>query len=97
MNFPANDDVGRHLLISGIVQGIGFRWYLSQQARKLNVSGWVRNLHDGRVEAVLCGGQTAVAAVIHWASFGPPGARVDEVLVEDTPERMLGFEKRPTI
>lgn len=97
MNFPEDEDVGRHLLIRGVVQGIGFRWYLSQQARRLGVNGWVRNLRDGRVEALLCGGQTAVAAVIHWATFGPPGGRVDEVLVEDTDERAGGFEKRPTV
>jgi acylphosphatase len=95
MNF--NDDVGRHLLIEGVVQGIGFRWFLGQQARRLKVAGWVRNLRDGRVEAVLTGSQAAVAAVIHWASFGPPGARVERLLVEDSSERHLGFEKRPTI
>jgi acylphosphatase len=95
MNF--NEDVGRHVMIRGVVQGIGFRWFLSQQARRLNVSGWVRNLHDGRVEAVLTGSQAAVAALIYWASFGPPGARVDELSVESSAERHIGFEKRQTI
>lgn len=93
---PNDGDVGRHLLIRGIVQGVGFRWFLYQEARRLRVGGWVRNLRDGRVEAVLSGSQAAVAALTHWASFGPPGARVDEVLVEDSPERMGFFEKRPT-
>lgn len=95
MNY--HEDVGRHLLIRGVVQGIGFRWFLSQQARRLKVAGWVRNLRDGHVEAVLTGSQAAVAAVIHWASFGPPGARVDEILVEDSQERHAGFTKLPTI
>ena len=97
MTPSADDDVGRHLLIRGIVQGIGFRWFMAQEARRLRVYGWVRNLRDGRVEAMLSGAPAAVAALIHWSSFGPPGARVDEVLVEDSPERALAFEKRSTI
>lgn len=92
-----DEDVGRHLLIRGVVQGVGFRWFLLQEARKLRVNGWVRNLRDGRVEALLCGPQAAVAALIYWASSGPAGARVDEVWVEESPERAQGFEKRPTI
>ena len=92
-----SDDVGRRLLIRGTVQGVGFRWFMYQEARKLNLAGWVRNLRDGQVEALVCGPQPAVAALIHWASSGPPTARVDDVLVEDTPERALCFEKRPTI
>ena len=92
-----DEDVARHLLIRGIVQGVGFRWFMAQEARKLRVNGWVRNLRDGRVEALICGSQAAVAAMIHWASFGPTGARVDEVWVEESPERAQGFEKRPTI
>jgi len=94
---PIEADVGRHLLIRGLVQGVGFRWFMYQEARRLRVAGWVRNLRDGRVEALLCGPQAAVAALIHWASFGPPGARVDEVLVEDSLERVEGFAKRPSV
>lgn len=92
-----HDDVGRHLLICGHVQGVGFRWFMFQEARKLKLGGWVRNLRDGQVEAMVSGPQAAVAALIHWASYGPSDARVDEILVEDTPERAQGFEKRPTI
>ncbi|MDP5240105.1 acylphosphatase [Uliginosibacterium sp. 31-16] len=92
-----HDDVGRHLLIRGHVQGVGFRWFMFQEARKLKLDGWVRNRRDGQVEALVSGPQAAVAALVHWASYGPSDARVDEILVEDTPERAQGFEKRPTI
>lgn len=94
--FPA-DEVGRRLLIRGVVQGVGFRWYMREAARRIGVSGWVRNLRDGRVEALVCGEPEAVAAMIHWASEGPPNSRVDEVLVEESAERVAGFEQRSTI
>lgn len=89
--------IGRDLLISGLVQGVGFRWFFSQQARRLGVGGWVRNLRDGRVEAHIYGTPTGVAAMLHWASNGPPGARVDVVLVEENNEPFHGFERRATI
>lgn len=88
---------GRYLLIRGVVQGVGFRWFFSQQARHLGVGGWVRNLRDGRVEAQVYGTQAAVAALLHWASNGPPGARVDAILVEERDEPLYGFERRATI
>lgn len=88
--------VGRRLLIRGIVQGVGFRWYMVETARRLGVSGWVRNRADGRVEALVCGEPEAVAALIHWAGTGPRGARVDEVQVEESTERVEGFAQRPT-
>jgi len=89
--------VGRHLLIRGIVQGVGFRWFLSLEAKRRGVAGWVRNIRDGRVEAQIYGSPAAVAAVIHWATMGPPGARVDEVTVEERTEVLHGFERRATI
>lgn len=91
-----DDRVGRRLLIRGVVQGVGFRWHMIEAARRLGVSGWVRNRHDGRVEALVCGAPEAVAAMIHWAGMGPPHARVDEVLVEDSAERVEGFVRQAT-
>lgn len=89
--------VGRHLLIRGVVQGVGFRWFMAQEAHRLGVGGWVRNLSDGRVEAVICGTEQDVAAMLHWATRGPRGARVDEVLVEESAVRQRVFERRATI
>ncbi len=71
-----------HLLVSGIVQGVYYRYSMLKEAKSNAVSGWVRNLPDGRVEAHLQGRKEDVEAVILWAKKGPPGARVSEVEVE---------------
>ncbi|MCF6178743.1 MAG: acylphosphatase [Geopsychrobacter sp.] len=73
----------RHLLISGRVQGVCFRHYTRQEALKNGVHGWVKNLPDGRVEALLEGPKTAVAATIAWCQQGPEAAQVDRVDIED--------------
>ena len=73
----------RHLLISGRVQGVCFRHFTCQTARKNNVTGWVRNLADGRVEAVLEGEKEAVEATIAWCRKGPEMANVDQVIIEE--------------
>jgi acylphosphatase len=74
----------RHLMISGRVQGVGFRDALCDEAEKHGVTGWVRNRRDGRVEAVLQGAPAAVDAVIAWARRGPSLARVTDLSVEPT-------------
>ena len=86
----------RRLLIHGRVQGVGFRAALAWEAQKNGVSGWVRNRRDGTVEAMLCGGEEAVAAIIAWARHGPPAARVDRLEVELGSGDFTGFEQRPT-
>jgi acylphosphatase len=91
----------RRLTISGRVQGVGFRWALRAQASALGLAGWVRNRRDGSVEAVLGGPPAALEALIAWAQRGPPGARVDRVLVNDEPgnewlDAATGVEQRPT-
>lgn len=91
------DIVGRHLLIRGVVQGVGFRWFMAQEAHRRGLGGWVRNLSDGRVEALVCGEEEAVAEMLNWATQGPPGARVDEILVEESAARQRVFERRSTI
>jgi acylphosphatase len=68
-----------HLFISGRVQGVNFRYYTVRQAESLGVTGWVRNLWDGRVEAVFEGDETAVQGMIDWCQNGPRAARVDHV------------------
>ncbi len=74
-----------HLWISGVVQGVGFRAAARRQARSLGVSGWVRNLPDGRVELVAEGPAEAVDALVAWAHRGPMGAHVTEVQVREEP------------
>ena len=76
-----------HLFVSGIVQGVYFRQSLKETADKNNVLGWVRNLPDQRVEAVLQGEESNVDAVVDWSNFGPPGAVVEELKITAEPYR----------
>lgn len=64
------------LLISGRVQGVGFREALQREAERLSLRGWVRNRRSGEVEALVQGPAQAVAALQDWAHRGPPAARV---------------------
>ena len=86
----------RRLVISGIVQGVGFRYAMMAQARLLGISGWVRNRRDGSVEAVIAGDAGQVAAMLEWSRRGPGGAVVDNVLVETAGGDYTEFELRPT-
>jgi len=74
-----------HVFISGRVQGVNFRWYTQYKAQELGLTGWVRNLWDGRVEAVFEGEERAVRAAVAWCHRGDPPARVDEVEVSYEP------------
>ena len=71
-----------HVFISGRVQGVFFRAYTKDNADKLGVKGFVRNLRDGRVEAVFEGDEEAVKKMIAWCHHGPPAARVEKVDVK---------------
>ena len=71
-----------HVYISGLVQGVAFRWFVRRMARELGVKGWVRNLPDGRVEAVFEGDERAVERMVELCRVGPPAARVDKVRVQ---------------
>jgi acylphosphatase len=73
--------VQAHLTIHGRVQGVYFRGSLKEHADTRRVTGWVRNLADGSVEALLQGSRPDVDAVIAWARTGPPGAFVESVEV----------------
>ncbi|WP_299054343.1 acylphosphatase [uncultured Nocardioides sp.] len=71
------------LRVTGRVQGVSFRWATEQEARRLGVTGWVRNEPDGSVAAYAEGPADAVDALVAWAHDGPPSARVASVDVTD--------------
>ena len=87
----------RHLRIHGRVQGVWFRESMRRQAGRLGVGGWVRNLPDGSVEAVVQGEAAAVEALVAWSRSGLPLAQVERVEIEiESPQDVFGqFEKRP--
>jgi len=70
------------VVVSGRVQGVWFRAATQERARALGVAGWVRNLPDGRVEALFEGDREAVERALAFVRRGPPDARVDQVEVE---------------
>ncbi|WP_323379439.1 acylphosphatase [Streptomyces durbertensis] len=89
--------VCKHVVVSGVVQGVFFRDGCRAEAVALGVAGWVRNLPDGTVEAVFEGTPDAVERLLAWARVGPPAASVDGVAVRDAePGGHSGFEVRPT-
>jgi acylphosphatase len=74
----------RRFLISGRVQGVGFRYFVQSIAIRESLSGWVRNLDDGRVETAVAGDDDAMDRFELAIRQGPPGARVDAVAVDRT-------------
>lgn len=81
--------------VSGVVQGVFFRGNTAAQARALGLDGWVKNLSDGRVEAVFEGDADAVGAATAWVKVGPPRAIVEHVeVVFEPPVDELGFSVR---
>ena len=86
----------RRAVVSGRVQGVGFRYFAERAARKAGVAGWVRNLPDGRVEAVFEGPRADVQALVDWCHEGPPSARVEQVEVQWEPpqDEPPGFRVR---
>jgi len=83
------------VVVSGRVQGIGFRAAAQRRASLLGVSGWVRNLSDGSVEVHAEGDDEIVGEFLAWCRMGPGAARVDEISVVDTVvEDLSGFVRR---
>jgi acylphosphatase len=90
-----DERVRAHVLVSGRVQGVYYRANTRDTAREHGVDGWVRNLDDGRVEAVFEGDRESVEALVAWCHEGSPRARVDDVSVEYSDrEGETGFEIR---
>jgi acylphosphatase len=85
--------VTSRFLVSGLVQGVGFRWFVARHARALNLTGFARNLPDGSVEVVVSGGEaTAISRLEELLRSGPANAQVDRVerqddVVESVPHR----------
>ena len=85
-----------HCLVSGHVQGVFFRASTSERAQELGVSGWARNLPDGRVEVLAAGENDALEAFRGWRDHGPSAARVDRIedAEADPGDAPAGFEIR---
>jgi len=75
-------DVRTHIEVRGLVQGVGFRWYVQRKAAGLGLSGWVRNNVDGSVEIQVQGDRSLVAELIDAVKVGPRSAQVTDVMVE---------------
>jgi acylphosphatase len=90
------DEKRVHVYVTGTVQGVSFRYYTLQEATRAGATGWVRNLPDGRVEAVFEGSEAAVERVVAWCRQGPRGARVEQVeILPETPTgEFQGFRIR---
>ena len=71
-----------HVIISGRVQGVWFRANTRQKAEQLGVTGWVRNTHDGCVEAIFEGEENCVEEMLEWCNHGPPLAKIENVEIK---------------
>ncbi|RQG96052.1 acylphosphatase [Natrarchaeobius chitinivorans] len=76
------DRIRAHVFVSGTVQGVFYRATTRDTARERGVDGWVKNLEDGRVEAVFEGSEEAVESMVEWCHEGSPNAAVEDVEVE---------------
>ncbi len=91
-----------HVLVEGLVQGVGFRVWAERVAARHALTGWVRNRRTGGVEMIVAGRSEAVSAAIEAARLGPSHARVDALyIIADVADAGLGvfdgFEVRPTV
>jgi acylphosphatase len=92
-----SDDVTSLIVhVKGFVQGVGFRDYLTMAAEHYKLDGWVRNLNDGSLEALISGPTKAVEGFVAAAMKGPPGARIGHVdLHNSEPPEAKGFKRLP--
>lgn len=92
-------DKAFYFMISGKVQGVCYRAWMCEEARKLNVKGWVRNLTDGRVEALCIGDESNLNKLKKLCHSGPSAANVDKVTTrpaQDVQQDYTGFSQKPT-
>lgn len=88
--------IAKHLKISGRVQGVGYRHFLTHTAQELRITGWVRNRHDGSVEAVISGTPDAVHTMIERARRGPMHAMITDFTIAETHGEFVRFDVLPT-
>ena len=88
---------GVRVVITGRVQGVGFRLWVEAEAVSRGLAGWVRNRRDGSVEAVFSGEADAVDAMLEACRNGPSMALVTDVAITETDERASGFAVRGTV
>ena len=81
----SDDRETRRYIVSGRVQGVGFRWFVEREAATLGITGWVRNREDGRVEVMATGTPQQLGTLHDRLREGPRAARVDEVAVSRVP------------
>lgn len=88
--------IKKHLIVSGRVQGVGFRAFVLRNAKKLGIKGWVKNTYNGDVEAVICGNKTAIDQMLSQIRKGPRWASVDRIKVisNNTEEEFDQFKIR---
>lgn len=95
---PGQDRIARRIHVKGKVQGVFFRAWTVEQATGLGLDGWVRNRHDGSVEAVAAGPADKVEELIARCRRGSPASKVEAVTVEDMPGTVdPGFRQKPTL
>ncbi len=84
-----------HVFISGKVQGVWFRANTKEQADLLGITGWARNLPDGRVEVLACGNKEDIAKLYEWLKHGPEFAKVSDLTYAEVPwQELHQFETR---
>jgi len=90
------ENIRAHVFVSGRVQGVIFRESCKKKAEKLGVSGWIKNLRDGRVEGVFEGDRENVDQMVNWARKGPIWAKIDDfsVIWDNYQAEFKGFEIR---
>ena len=88
--------ITQHLRLNGRVQGVFFRESMWREAVKLGVNGWVRNRHDGSLEAMLQGEAAQVETLISWARRGPAAAQVESMDISEGSGDFSSFEKLPS-
>ena len=89
--------IAKHIIIRGRVQGVGFRQFMVHAAHDLHVTGWVRNRHDGSVEAMIVGTPEAVHMMLERARRGPAHAQVTDFHVTEAHGEFARFDMLPTL